>query len=132
MKQFSLLVCAIGTLILVHPPFSLAAPAPLDEQAPWPRVRSTNGYTVTLYLPQVERWTTNSFVARAAVEVKLPKTKNELFGVAWFEAHGTVDRSNRLVTLDRLEVTRARFPDAPDNGSNALAVLREVLPSGAR
>ena len=36
------------------------------------------------------------------------------------------------VSLDRLEITKARFPEAPDNGSNALAIVREVLPSGAR
>src|SRR5215471_1508980 len=47
-----------------------AAPAAMDEESPWPRVRSTNGNTVTLHLPQVERWTSNSFVARAVVEVK--------------------------------------------------------------
>ena len=43
-----------------------------------------------------------------------------------------MDRSNRLVTLDRLEITKARFPEATDNGSNALAIVREVFPSGAR
>jgi hypothetical protein len=46
---------------------------PLDEESPWPRVRSTNGNTVTVHLPQVERWTSNWFRARAAVEVKSPK-----------------------------------------------------------
>src|SRR5205085_12606578 len=80
-----------------------AAPTPIDEDAPWPRVRSTNGHTVTLHLPQVERWTSNSFTARAAVEVKPAKSKTDLLGEVWFEAHGSVDRSNRMVTLDRLE-----------------------------
>ena len=43
----------------------------MDEEAPWPRILSTNGNKVTLHLPQVERWTSNSFVARAPVQVKL-------------------------------------------------------------
>jgi hypothetical protein len=34
--------------------------------------------------------------------------------------------------LDRFEVTRASFPEATDNGSNALAIIREVIPAGAR
>ena len=118
------------TLLLASSPF--AAPTPIGEDAPWPRVRSTNGNTVTLHLPQVERWTSNSFVARAAIEVKPAKAKKELLGVVWFEAQGSVDHSNRLVTLDRFEVTKSRFPDAPDNGSNALAIAREALPAGAR
>jgi hypothetical protein len=87
---------------------------------------------MTMHLPQVERWTSNSFTARAAVELKLKKAKSELLGVIWFDAQGRVDRSNGIVTLDRLEITKARFPDAPDNGSNALAAVRELLPAGAR
>src|SRR5690349_2177959 len=104
----------------------------IDEEAPWPRARSTNGNTVTLHLPQVENWTSNSFKARAAVEVKLAKAKKELLGVVWIEAHGSVDHSNRVVTLDRIELRKGRFPEATDGGSNALAAVRDVLPAGAR
>jgi hypothetical protein len=85
-----------------------------------------------LYLPQVESWTSNSFLARAAVEVKAASAKEPQVGVVWFEAHGSVDHSNRVVTLDRMAITRGSFPDTPDNGSNALAIVREVLPGGAR
>jgi hypothetical protein len=104
----------------------------LDEESPWPRVRSTNGHTVTICQPQVESWTSNTFSARAAVEVKLADAKRELFGVVWFSATGRVDQSSRIVTLDRMEITKARFPDAADGGSNAVAVLRDVVPVGAR
>ena len=104
----------------------------LDEQAPWPRVRSTNGYTVTIYLPQVESWNSNSFVARSVVEIQPPNLGKELLGVVWLEAQGNVDRPKRLVRLDRFEITRANFPDAPDGGSNALAIVQEVVPAGAR
>src|SRR5690349_7699302 len=107
-----------------------AAPTRMDEDSPWPRVRSSNGNTVTIHLPQVESWTSNWFKARAAVEVKLAGEKSEMLGAAWFEAHGSVDRSNRIVTLDRLGITRARFPDLKRDGSNVLAVLREVVPGG--
>jgi len=110
----------------------VSAQTPLDEESPWPRVRTTNGNTVTLHLPQVESWTSNAFTARAAVELKLAGAKKESFGVVWIAAQGSVDHSNRIVTLDRLEITKARFPEAKDNGSNAIAVLREVIPSGAR
>ena len=108
------------------------AQTPLEEEAPWPRVRVTNGHTVTLHLPQVASWTSNSFVARAAVGLKTAGSKKEWLGVVWLAARGNVDRSNRVVTLDRFEITRARFPDAPDNGSNALAIVRDVIPAGAR
>src|SRR5215218_4461232 len=100
-------------LLLLFVPASFAArPIAVDEDAPWPRVRSTNGHTVTLHLPQVERWTSNSFTARAAVEVKMAKSKTELLGVVWFDAHGSVDRSNRVVSLDRLEIAKGNFPTA--------------------
>ena len=94
-----------------------AAQTPVDEEAPWPRVRSANGNTVTLNLPQVETWTSNSFRARAVVGVKPTGAKKESLGVIWFEAHGSVDRSNRVVTLDRMEITKGRFPETADNGS---------------
>src|SRR5678816_4735651 len=111
-RVLSLVLTSLALLLVLN---SFAAPAPIDEDAPWPRVRSTNGHTVTLHLPQVERWTSNSFQARAVVEVKPAKAKKELLGVAWFEAHGSVDHATRVVTLDRFEVTRADFPDAPDH-----------------
>src|SRR5258705_7892205 len=98
--------------LLAGAAFTLALPAgfataqtPMDEEAPWPRVRSANGNTVTLNLPQVETWTSNSFRARAVVGVKPAGTKKESLGVIWFEADGSVDRSNRVVTLDRMEIT---------------------------
>jgi hypothetical protein len=125
------LVTASGFLLVLGTGF-VTAQTPMDELSPWPQIRSTNGYTVTLYLPQVERWTTNWFVARAVVEVKPARATEASAGVVWFEAHGSVDRSNRIVTLDRFDITKARFPDAPDNGSNALAIVRDVIPSGAR
>lgn len=121
----------VGLLLLLAPCVMPAQQA-VDEEAPWPRVRSTNGNTVTLYLPEVESWTTNSFSARSVVEVKPAKTKKTVLGVVWFDAHGTVDRDNRIVNLDRLEITKGNFPDAPKNGSNALALVRELFPGGAR
>jgi hypothetical protein len=121
----------IGLLFVLAPGF-LAAQTAMDEDAPWPRIRSTNGNTVTLYQPQVERWTTNWFAARAVVEVKPARATNELLGVIWFEARGSVDRTQRIVTLDRLQITKIHFPEATDNGSSALAIVRELFPGGAR
>lgn len=123
-------VTALLWAVLV--PGTAAGAVALDEDLPWPRVRSTNGNSVTLHLPQVESWSSNSFKARAAVEVKLAKSKKELLGVVWIEARGSVDHSNRVVTLDRIEVAKGRFPEATDGGSNALTAVRQVLPAGAR
>ena len=122
----------IAIILFVLVPLLLPAQTAVDEESPWPRVRSTNGNKVTIHLPQVERWTSNSFVGRAAVEVKPLNAKKDLMGVIWFEAHGSVDRTNRQVMLDRFEVTKGRFPEATDDGSNALSIVREVIPSGAR
>ncbi len=111
---------------------SVFAQTAMDESSPWPRVRSTNGNTVTIYQPQVETWTKNSFTGRAAVELKLAGEKSEWPGVVWFAASGNVDQSNRVVNLDHFDLTRVQFPDAKDGGSNAMAVLRAVIPGGAR
>jgi hypothetical protein len=124
------ILCGFLTLLLLTG-FAMAQ-SPIDEESPWPRVRTTNGHTVTLYQPQVESWTSNSFIARAAVELKMAGAKSDLFGCVWITAQGSVDRANRRVTLDHVEVSKGRFPQAPDQGSNALAIVRAVVPSGAR
>src|SRR5262245_9689415 len=108
-----------GSIALVAAAGLVAAQTPVDEEAPWPRVRTTNGHTVTLHLPQVESWTSNSFNARAAVGLKPAGAKSEWLGVVWIAAHGSVDRTNRIVTLDRLDIIKVHFPEAPDKGSNA-------------
>ncbi len=110
----------------------VSAQIAMDEESPWPRERSTNGNTATIYQPQVETWTKQSFTGRAAVELKLTGEKSEWAGVVWFAADGRVDESNRVVNLDHFDITRVQFPEAKDGGSNALAVMREVIPSGAR
>src|SRR5881394_4306737 len=92
-----------GLLALIGRAGVLIAQTPLDEESPWPRVRSTNGHTVTLHQPQVESWTSNSFHARAAVGLKMAGSKTEWLGVVWIAAHGSVDHLTRIVTLDRLE-----------------------------
>ena len=129
---FFCLVVAGCSIALARAAGFVAAQTPVDEGAPWPRVRTTNGHTIALHQPQVESWTSNSFNARAAVGLKLAGEKSEWLGVIWLAAHGSVDRTNRIVTLDRLDITRVHFPEAPANGSNALAILRDVIPSGAR
>jgi hypothetical protein len=130
-EQHSLSALVI-IIIMGCAPWVLSAQTAVDEESPWPRVRTLNGNTATLYLPEVERWTSNSFTARAVVELKPDKAKSSMLGVVWFDAHGSVDRSSRLVTLDRFELTKARFPESTDNGSNALQILRQLIPSGAR
>jgi hypothetical protein len=121
-----------GILLAMLAPELIFAQMAMDESSPWPRTRSVNSSTATIYQPQVETWTKNSFTGRAAVELKLAGEKNEQFGVVWFAADGRVDSSNRIVNLDHFDITRVSFPDAKDGGSNALGVLRAVVPSGAR
>jgi hypothetical protein len=123
---------ATAAFLFLTTAVSVSAQLTTDENSPWPRVRSTNGNTATIYQPQVETWTRNSFTGRAAVELKLVGEKSEWLGVVWFAADGHVNHSNRVVTLDHFDITRVNFPDAKDGGSNALAVLRQVIPSGAR
>lgn len=125
-------LATIGLLLAAITPSMVSAQIAMDESSPWPRVRGTNGNTATIYQPQVETWTSNSFTGRAAVQLKLAGEKSEWFGVVWFAADGSVNRSNRVVNLNHFVLTRAQFPAASDGGSNALAVLREVIPSGAR
>jgi hypothetical protein len=130
--QFSRKYRFTAALFLLTLAATVSAQIVMDEYSPWPRTRNTNGNTATIYQPQVETWTKNSFTGRSAVELKLAGQKGEQFGVVWFAADGRVDSSNRIVNLDHFDITRVSFPDAKDGGSNELAVMRAVVPSGAR
>lgn len=123
---------AVGVLLASFLPGLVSAQMAMDETSPWPRTRSTNGNSVTIFQPQVESWTSNSFKARAVIEFKPAGAKDDAFGVAWFSANGRVDRDARLVTLDNLEITKVHFPEAPQLGAKALETLKQVFPAGVR
>ena len=113
MKKFkSPAAVLLSTMILV----ALAAPT-LGQQnsAPdneWPKVMSGDRGEVQMYQPQLESLNGNRLEARAAVSVKSAGQDALVFGAVWLACDIATDTDTRTVTLERVEVLTARFPDA--------------------
>lgn len=97
----------------------------------WPRVFAVNGVTNTLYQPQVQAWSGNQLTARAAVAVQAPGDKLATFGVINLIATTQVDKTQRTVLLENLQVTDAKFPSAPDQAVNYQLVFQNLLTAKA-
>ncbi|HTY89400.1 MAG TPA: hypothetical protein VMB80_18265 [Candidatus Acidoferrum sp.] len=100
---------------------------PVDPAAlKWPRYEATNGFEFAIYQPQLSSWTGNQLQGRAVVAVRPAGTANESYGVVYFTARTDVDKINRLVTLQDIQLTQANFPTQPDQQSTYLAALQAL------
>ncbi len=106
-----------------------AAPAEAPTKDPWPRRLVSGKDTFLIYQPQLDSWKDNQLEAHAAVSVQVAGSKDPTFGVIWFEARTEVDKVNRLVYLEDLNITRSSFPSAPQNAAAWTQTLQELEPS---
>src|SRR5208283_2694668 len=80
----------------------------------WPRIIKAGNLQVTVYQPQVESWDRDRLQSRAAVSVQTPGSAVPIYGVISLFARTDVDRENRLVTLNDIQIRSAGFPSQPD------------------
>ena len=111
------------TLLLLTAIFALTAGA-MAQDIEWPKVIEVDNGKVTVYQPEVDSFEGNVIEARAAVAYT--ETGGEpTFGAAWLKAQVGVDREQRLVTLENIEVTELRSADGEDYREKLDAVLKE-------
>jgi hypothetical protein len=97
------------------PPATPAASAPAKELSDvWPRTIEADGTTYTIYQPQLDAWDGFLLDARAAVSTQADGAKDPTYGIIFLHAETTVDREERVVHFEKLEVTKTRFPSLPD------------------
>jgi len=78
----------------------------------WPRRLVHPQGTLVIYQPQVESFKDDKLVARAAFMAVKKGVKQPIFGVVWFQARVMTDRETRMVNIEEVKVTDAKFPDA--------------------
>ena len=83
----------------------------------WPRKFLVGSNSVSVYQPQIEEWSGNSFSARAALAITEAPGKQPLYGVVWFRARAEVDKLNRLVTLSDFQVQKLSLPMAQEKAA---------------
>ncbi len=109
-----LVLCLSG--VTAGPLAAQTTPAPAAPQGasdPWPRQVKSGTTTFLIYQPQLDSWSANQLEGHAAVAVKTAAAKDPTFGVIWFTARTEVDKVNRVVFLEDLNITRSSFPSAP-------------------
>ena len=105
--------------------------APMSDSG-WPRTVVNGADTFVIYQPQVDKWEGNRIDLYSAVELKTGKDSPAKYGVIWFNARTEVDKINRLVTLDQPQLTKVKFPVAPDKEPELTALLQKKLPGATK
>jgi hypothetical protein len=78
----------------------------------WPKIiKHSSGTEVTFYQPQIESFDKVILQSRAAIMINTPKQTDPIFGAVWVQAKVLTDRDTRMITLDEVVVTDAKFPD---------------------
>ena len=113
------------------PQASAPASASTAEKA-WPRTFSSGGDTFSIYQPQVDKWDGNRLYLYSAVEVANPTKKSSNYGVVWFNARAEIDKLNRTVTLDQLQLTKVNFPAEPAKNAELMQLLEAKLPKATK
>ncbi|MGE5414881.1 MAG: hypothetical protein ACM3NW_11935 [Syntrophomonadaceae bacterium] len=134
------LVLSIGAAVAAFPALrgqDAPAPEPSDQEyqgdPQWPRVIEEGDTTFTIYQPQIDKFDATELEARAAVQVEtqLGDKKQTTYGVIWITARTEIDKENRLVQLDDIQIVKANFPTAGDKVDQYLDVFRRHA-EGAR
>ena len=106
------------------------AAEPVDE--PWPRKATRGDETITMYQPQMESWEGNELRAYAALAVVGKTNKTTKYGVVWYAARTEVDKVNRQVTLEELQITKVKFPAMESKEAEYQTFLQSKLPGKSK
>ena len=98
----------------------------------WPRIFSGNGQSFTVYQPQLDSWDGFTLEAHAAVALAAGAEEPPIFGVANLKVRTLVDKTERLVSLEDLQIVDAKFPSAPEQEQAYTQALRDVLPKNIK
>src|SRR3974390_1507928 len=98
----------------------------------WPRTMTSGADTFLIYQPQVEKWDGNRVELYSAVEMKTGKEGAAKYGVVWFSARTEVDKVNRLVTLDQVQLAKVKFPVAHEKEAELTALLQKKFPGATK
>jgi hypothetical protein len=113
-------------LILLLPSLGAA------QETGWPRSFESNGSTVVVHQPQVDRWTDFQVLeARAAVVVQRPEQAARV-GALSVVADTVTDHEAKTVVFDNILVSGLRFPDTTAGEAAELAeIVKRSLPKSS-
>ncbi len=107
-----------------------SAAAPTEKA--WPRTVTSGGDKFVIYQPQVEKWDGDRVYFYAAVELQTQPKTSSSYGVIWFNARAEVDKVNRLVTLDQVQLTKVNFPIVSNKSEELTKALEPKLATATK
>ncbi len=76
----------------------------------WPKdIAISSGGKVTIYQPQPETFEGNKLTDRCAVSVRKTAKEEPVFGAIFFTATMSTDKTSRMVELESVAITNAKF-----------------------
>lgn len=123
MNRFVLIMCALASCAFQDPGASST------EDMGWPRTYESDGNTVVLYQPQIDRWDRfESIEARLVLSVLQQGQKRRIYGILELTASTEVNRNDNSVLLHDVKRTIA-FPDIDEVEANKLIdISKKAIP----
>jgi len=109
-------------LIVMSSPLSSHAASDRIPDESWPRSFSSEGSRVTIYEPHVDFWDGFNLKAHTAVAVKQARPE-PVYGVITFTAQTLVDKSERIVRIETLQVTDSKFPSRNEQPPDFMPIV---------
>ncbi len=116
----------LACLVFVLLPLSMAQTPP-DPEDTWPKEVDSGNTRIIVYQPQTDAWKKNRLQARSAVTLLHEGEKKPIYGIVTLSARTDVDKEDRMVALEDLQVTSAHFPAAAGRQKELEKVIREGL-----
>src|SRR5262245_38302265 len=98
----------------------------------WPRIYISDGATNTLYQPQVRAWTNMVLEARAAVSIQAVGMADPTFGILDLKVLTRVDKVERMVYFEDIQIIEANFPTVPGKKAEYTAAWLALLKENVR
>lgn len=107
---------------------SLAVVEAATPPTEWPRVIYRNSVTNTVYQPQLQSWDYFTLKAVSAVAIQPKGAPQATFGTISFTARTRVDKAEREVFFESIQITQGLFPSAEAQAATYVNTLRTLLP----
>ena len=94
-------------------------------QQQWPKLISSNGTTIKIYQPQVEKYSGNIVRTRGAFSILEKGDSDPVFGALWSDATLQTDRARRTAVLVKIKINEIKF--AGDSNEADVSRLKTIL-----
>jgi hypothetical protein len=118
-------LATVGGPVSTKPPYA-------EYDYGWPRIYTTADSTNTLYEPQVVSWDGMLLTARAAVSIFDAGMRDPTFGILNIKALTHVDKVERTVYFEDVQITDANFPSATAKKAEYSAMWLKLLKEDVR